>query len=580
MVQEIKIRCKNNKKTLQLPIGSTLWDAYHALNLQMPYGPVSAKVNNKVEGLHYRFYNDKDVEFLDVTSSSGMRTYTRSLFFVLVKAVKDLFPGCVLRIETPVSRGYYCDLRIGRPIEEDDVTAIWRRMREIVDADIPFHRIQSPTEDAIEMFRRQGMTSKVRLLESYGAIYTHYYQLDQTVDYFYGSLLTSTGGLKVFDVMKYYDGLLLRIPSRKNPEKLEEMVHQEKMLEIFREHHRWQEIVGLGTVGDFNKACQEGRTTELINVAEALQEKKIVRIADEIQSRRNLKLILIAGPSSSGKTTFSKRLSIQLMANGIKPYPISLDDYFLDREHTPRDEHGEYDFESLYALDLPFFNSQLQALLAGEEVELPHFNFQTGLREKSGKKLRLEEHMILILEGIHGLNPELTAQIEEQYKYRIYVSAMRLSCWMRIIIFRLRTTVCCGVSSAITNTGDIRPWIPSAVGPVCERGKTNGFSLIRKRPMPCSTVLCCSNWRSFATRLCRYWKGCLKMYRSIPRLIVCVSSCAISCLWQTMKFRRLPCCVSLWGEALSIIKDSSCGFPPKSFTKLPFIFQPCFSPTS
>ena len=424
MVQEIKIRCKNNKKTLQLPIGSTLWDAYHALNLQMPYGPVSAKVNNKVEGLHYRFYNDKDVEFLDVTSSSGMRTYTRSLFFVLVKAVKDLFPGCVLRIETPVSRGYYCDLRIGRPIEEDDVTAIWRRMREIVDADIPFHRIQSLTEDAIEMFRRQGMTSKVRLLESYGAIYTHYYQLDQTVDYFYGSLLTSTGGLKVFDVMKYYDGLLLRIPSRKNPEKLEEMVHQEKMLEIFREHHRWQEIVGLGTVGDFNKACQEGRTTELINVAEALQEKKIVRIADEIQSRRNLKLILIAGPSSSGKTTFSKRLSIQLMANGIKPYPISLDDYFLDREYTPRDEHGEYDFESLYALDLPFFNSQLQALLAGEEVELPHFNFQTGVREKSGKKLRLEDHMILILEGIHGLNPELTAQIEEQYKYRIYVSAM------------------------------------------------------------------------------------------------------------------------------------------------------------
>lgn len=553
MVQEIKIRCKNNKKTLQLPIGSTLWDAYHALNLQMPYGPVSAKVNNKVEGLHYRFYNDKDVEFLDVTSSSGMRTYTRSLFFVLVKAVKDLFPGCVLRIETPVSRGYYCDLRIGRPIEEDDVTAIWRRMREIVDADIPFHRIQSPTEDAIEMFRLQGMTSKVRLLESYGAIYTHYYQLDQTVDYFYGSLLTSTGGLKVFDVMKYYDGLLLRIPSRKNPEKLEEMVHQEKMLEIFREHHRWQEIVGLGTVGDFNKACQEGRTTELINVAEALQEKKIVRIADEIQSRRNLKLILVAGPSSSGKTTFSKRLSIQLMANGIKPYPISLDDYFLDREHTPRDEHGEYDFESLYALDLPFFNSQLQALLAGEEVELPHFNFQTGVREKSGKKLRLEDHMILILEGIHGLNPELTAQIEEQYKYRIYVSAMTTILldahnYIPTTDNRLLRRII-----AITNIGVIRPWIPSAAGPVYAREKTNGFSLIRRRPMLCSTVLCCSNWQSFAIRLCRYWRGCLKMYRNIPRLIVCVSSCAISYLWQMMKFHRLPCYVSLWGGVLFII---------------------------
>ena len=424
MSQEIRIRCKNNKKSIQLPIGSTLWDAYHALNLQMPYGPVSAKVNNKVEGLHYRFYNNKDVEFLDITSSSGMRTYTRSLLFVLVKAVNDLFPGCKLRIEAPIAKGYYCSLRIGRPVEENDVTAIWRRMREIVDADMPFHRIQCPTEEAIEMFRRQGMLSKVSLLESHGALYTHYYLLDKTVDYFYGSLLTSTGSLRVFDVMKYYDGLLLRIPSRKNPEQLEEMVHQEKMFEIFREHHRWQEIIGLSTVGDFNKVCLKGHTTELINVAEALQEKKIVRIADEILLHRNLKLILIAGPSSSGKTTFSKRLSIQLMANGMKPYPISLDDYFLNREQTPRDENGDYDFESLYALDLPFFNSQMQALSAGEEVELPRFNFQTGTREMSGKKLRMEDNMILILEGIHALNPELTSGIAHNRMYRIYVSAM------------------------------------------------------------------------------------------------------------------------------------------------------------
>lgn len=424
MSQEIRIRCKNNKKSIQLPIGSTFWDAYHALNLQMPYGPVSAKVNNKVEGLHYRFYNNKDVEFLDITSSSGMRTYTRSLLFVLVKAVNDLFPGCKLRIEAPIAKGYYCSLRIGRPVEENDVTAIWRRMREIVDADMPFHRIQCPTEEAIEMFRRQGMLSKVSLLESHGALYTHYYLLDKTVDYFYGSLLTSTGSLRVFDVMKYYDGLLLRIPSRKNPEQLEEMVHQEKMFEIFREHHRWQEIIGLSTVGDFNKVCLKGHTTELINVAEALQEKKIVRIADEILLHRNLKLILIAGPSSSGKTTFSKRLSIQLMANGMKPYPISLDDYFLNREQTPRDENGDYDFESLYALDLPFFNSQMQALSAGEEVELPRFNFQTGTREMSGKKLRMEDNMILILEGIHALNPELTSGIAHNRMYRIYVSAM------------------------------------------------------------------------------------------------------------------------------------------------------------
>lgn len=407
-----------------VPTGSTLWEAYCALGLQMPYGPVSAKVNNKVEGLHFRIYNAKDVEFLDVTSASGMRTYTRSLFFVLVKAVKELFPGCLLRIETPVSRGYYCNLRIGRPIEEEDVAAIRGKMHEIVSANIPFHRIQSPTEDAIEMFRKEGMMSKVKLLESTGTIYTHYYQLGDTVDYFYGSLLTSTGGLKVFDVLKYYDGILLRIPSRKDPTKLEEMVRQDKMLDIFREHHQWQDIIGLSTVGEFNRACLSGHATELINVAEALQEKKIVKIADEIHSRKNVKLILIAGPSSSGKTTFSKRLSIQLMANGLKPYPVSLDDYFVNREQTPKDENGDYDFESLYALDLPFFNAQLQALLRGEEVELPRYNFQTGLRENSGKKLRLDENMILILEGIHALNPELTTQIEEQCKYRIYVSAL------------------------------------------------------------------------------------------------------------------------------------------------------------
>lgn len=424
MAGEVKIRCKNNKKTICVPIGSTLYDAYKALNLNMPYGAVSAKVNNKVEGLHYRFFSDKDVEYLDITSSSGMRTYTRSLFFVLVKAVKEIFPNCFLRIDTPVSKGYYCDLRIGRNIEETDVEAIRRRMREIVEADMPFRRVQCPTDEAIEMFRNRGMKSKVSLLESFGSIYTYYYELDGAVDYFYGSLLTSTGGLRVFDVVKYFDGLLLRVPSRKNPNELEEMIKQDKMFEIFREHHQWQDIVGLSTVGDFNRICQDGHVTELIHVSEALQEKKIVRIADEIQSKGNVKVVLIAGPSSSGKTTFSKRLSIQLMANGIKPYPVSLDDYFVDRELTPKDEKGEYDFESLYALDIPFFNAQLQALLKGEEVELPRFNFQTGKRENSGKRLRLEKDMVLILEGIHALNPELTRQVDSQVKYKVYVSAM------------------------------------------------------------------------------------------------------------------------------------------------------------
>lgn len=424
MKDYVSLRCKNTGTTIPIPVGSSLRDAYTALGLQMPYGPVSAKVNNKVEGLNYRFYNAKDIEFLDITSPSGMRTYTRSLFFVLVKAIEDLYPNSALRIETPVSRGYFCDLRIGRQLEEQDAIDIERRMKEIVAQDIPFHRIQCPTEDAIELFRQRGMNSKVKLLESTGTIYTHYYKLDQTVDYFYGSLLPSTGALKVFGVMKYYDGLLLRTPSRIDPTRLENMVNQDKMMEIYNEHHTWQEIVGLSTVGDFNRACQAGHATDLINVAEALQEKKIAKIADEIMARPEVKLVLIAGPSSSGKTTFSKRLAIQLMANGLHPYPISLDNYFVNREATPKDEKGDYDFESLYALDIDFFNEQLKALFTGKEVELPRFNFQKGIRENSGRTLRLEKGMILILEGIHALNPTLTKHIDITNKYRIYVSAL------------------------------------------------------------------------------------------------------------------------------------------------------------
>lgn len=424
MERMLQIRCKNNKKKVDVPLGCNLLDVYRILNLQMPYGPVSAKVNNKVEGLHYRLFNNKDVEFLDVTSASGMRTYTRSLFFLLVKAVEDTFPGCQLRIAAPIARGYYCKLRMEREVTPEDVALIRERMKQIVAEDIPFHRMQCPTEDAIDLFRQKGMTSKVKLLESVGSLYTHYYKLGDSIDYFYGSLLTHTGGLRVFDLIPYHDGCLLRVPSMKDPDKLEEMVNQQKLLDIFDEHHSWQDIVGISTVGDFNRACIDGHATDLINVSEALQEKKIARIADEINSRKGVRIVLIAGPSSSGKTTFSKRLAIQLMACGLKPYPVSLDDYFVDREKTPLDEHGEYDFESLYALNLELFNTHMKALLAGQEVVLPKYNFPEGKSESSGKVLKLEENTILILEGIHALNPELLPQIDEACKYKIYVSAI------------------------------------------------------------------------------------------------------------------------------------------------------------
>lgn len=424
MERMLQIRCKNNKKKVDVSIGCNLLDVYHILNLQMPYGPVSAKVNNKVEGLHYRLFNNKDIEFLDVRSASGMRTYTRSLFFLLVKAVEDTFPGCQLRIAAPIARGYYCKLRMEREVTAEDVLLIRERMRQIVKEDIPFHRMQCPTEDAIDLFRKKGMLSKVKLLESVGSLYTHYYKLGDSIDYFYGSLLTHTGGLRVFDLIPYHDGCLLRVPSMKDPDKLEDMVNQQKLLDIFDEHHTWQDIVGISTVGDFNRACIDGHATDLINVSEALQEKKIARIADEINSRKGVRIVLIAGPSSSGKTTFSKRLAIQLMACGLKPYPVSLDDYFVDREKTPKDENGEYDFESLYALNLDLFNAHMKELLAGNEIVLPKYNFQAGRSETSGKVLKLEDNMILILEGIHALNPELLPQIEEACKYKIYVSAI------------------------------------------------------------------------------------------------------------------------------------------------------------
>lgn len=424
MKQVIQIRCKNNQKTLNVPIGSTLSEVFRELNLKMDYGPISVKVNNKVEGLHYRVYHNKEVEYLDIRSSSGVRAYTRTLFFVLCKAVHDLWPRADVVIDIPVSNGYYCNINIGRPVTHFDADAVRRRMQEIIDAALPICRHESTTEEVIRMFSGMGMESKAKLLRSVGRLYTTYYEIDGYKDYYYGTLLTNTRQLYLFGLEKYYDGMLLRIPSRDDPSRLGELVRQDKMFDIFQEHHRWQHILGMSTVGDFNEAVQQGRSTDLINVSEALQEKKISQIADMISTRRGVRMVLISGPSSSGKTTFCKRLSIQLLTCGVKPVPVSLDDYFVNREETPKDDSGEYDYESLYALDIELLNRQLNALFAGEEVELPRYNFQTGRSERSGRRLRLAADEVLVVEGIHALNPELTAQIPEEQKFRVYASAL------------------------------------------------------------------------------------------------------------------------------------------------------------
>lgn len=424
MKQMLLIRCKNNKKVLKVNVGSTLSEVFSASELKMDHGPVCARVNNKVQGMHYRIYNDKDVEFLDMRSGSGSRTYTRTLFFICCKAINDLYGNVEVRIDIPVSKGYYVHVNLGRDITADDVARIRCRMQEIIDADTPIRRRMVTAEEAIRLFSEKGDRSKVKLLKGQGKLYTVYYQIDDFIDYFYGALLTSTSEVYLFDLVAYSDGMLLRVPSREDPGQLCPMPRQQKMFDVFKEHHEWQNIIGLRTVGDLNDAVDKGFATDIINVNEALQEKKIARIADQIAARHDVKLVLLAGPSSSGKTTTCKRLSIQLLTCGLKPLQISLDDYFIDRDKTPLDANGEYDYESIHALNIDLINEQFNALFKGEEIELPRYNFQAGKSEKSGKRLKLAPNDIVVVEGIHALNPELTAQIPEQQKFRVYVSAL------------------------------------------------------------------------------------------------------------------------------------------------------------
>ena len=424
MKQTVKIRCKNNGESKEIAIGSTLKEAYEAFGLSMEFGPINATVNNRTEGLNYRLYHNKDVEFFDLYSATGERCYMRTLFFVLCKSVHDLYPDSKVVIDIPVSNGYYCNLMLGHDVTETDVTRIRERMRQLIDAKLPIRRYEVPTEEAVRIFSSRGDKAKAKLLRSTGKLYTTYYEIDDYVDNFYGSLLINTSQLTLFGLEKYFDGALLRLPSRQNPAELGALIRQDKMFDIFKEQHRWNRILGVSTVGDFNEAVRSGQTTGLINVSEALQEKKIASIAEQIAHRQGTRVVLIAGPSSSGKTTFCKRLSIQLVTCGIKPIQISLDDYFVDRHLTPKDENGEYDYESVHALNIPLLNEQLQQLFEGKTIELPKYNFQTGKSEKSGKRLQLDDNQVLVLEGIHALNPELTAQIPQEQKFHIYISAL------------------------------------------------------------------------------------------------------------------------------------------------------------
>ena len=435
----LQIRCKNNNTTKSFQEGCSLLDVYQefADELKMPYPVVSAKVNNASQGLKFRLYHNRDVEFLDARDGSGQRVYVRSLSFVLYKATSDLFPGSKLFIEHPLAGGYYCNFRPtpgpspreGRQVTDEMVECIRQRMTEIINLDMPFRRNEATTEEAVRIFQERGFSDKVKLLETSGQVYTDYYTLGETVDYYYGPLVPSAGYLKVWGLERYQDGMLLRVPDKNDPSKLAKRTDQPRTFEVFAEKVKWDIIMRLSNAGDVNKAILRGYASELIQVSEALQEKKIVKIAEDIDKRfrrrkNPIRLVLITGPSSSGKSTFCKRLSVQLLACGLRPVSFSTDDYFVNRVETPKLPNGDYDFDNVETVDYHLLVEHLNRLMKGETVEVPVYNFVTGKREYNGKKLRLTSDSVLIIEGIHALNPLLTKGVDNSTKYRIYISAL------------------------------------------------------------------------------------------------------------------------------------------------------------
>lgn len=429
----LQIRCKNNNITKSFPEGTSLLEVYqdYAEELKMPFPVVSAKVNNTSQGLKFRLFQNRDVEFLDAREGSGRRVYVRSLCFVLYKATADLFPASRLFIEHPLSGGFYCNFKKknGQPLTDDDVKALQQRMQEIIDLDMPFRRTEATTDEALRVFKDRHFSDKVQLLETCGQIYSDYYTLGDTVDYYYGPLLPSAGYLKIWGLERCHDGLLLRVPDKNNPLQLAERIEMPRTFEVFAEKVHWDVIMRLSTAGDVNQAVINGHASELIQVSEALQEKKIVKIAEEIDTRfhrkeKPLRLVLITGPSSSGKSTFCKRLSIQLLACGLRPLSFSTDDYFVNRVDTPLLPNGQYDFDNVETVDCQLLSDHLQRLMKGETVEVPEYNFVTGRREYNGKKLCLTDDSVLIIEGIHALNPRLTQGVDDSLKFRIYISAL------------------------------------------------------------------------------------------------------------------------------------------------------------
>ncbi len=431
MSKTIKINCRNIGQSRLFPMGVSLLEISELLKEEgvLDCEPIAAIVNYKSENLSTEIYHPSLVEFIDTKNDEGMRVYTRTLTFLISAAINELYPQGRFCIEHSVSNGFFCRMDLRKDILSEDLEAIKQRVRDLISADIPIQQIEEETSAVIEMFRDRNRDDLVKLLNSYGHLYTHYTKMGEHIDHYYGPLAASTKYISLFDLISYPDekeGFLLRVPNPQRPEELKTFVSQPKMFGIFKEFVHWNEVLGQSTIGDINESCLKGEAENMIKVSEALQEKRVAQIVDQMLAQKNRKrIILISGPSSSGKTTFSKRLSVQLTVMGIRPLAISLDDYFLDREQTPRDEKGDYDYESLYALDLELFNRDLNALLQGEEVIIPTYNFSTGKKTfPENKKIHLENNQVLILEGIHALNPALLPKIPKEILFKIYVSAL------------------------------------------------------------------------------------------------------------------------------------------------------------